>query len=59
MKHKLSSQEVASREGSRTLTEKAFDPEFTPSKVLSNNAPPTASAQAIMKWIAKLRLRMS
>ena len=54
-KHKPSSQEVASREDPRTLTEKAFDPELTPSKVLSSSAPPTASAQAITKWIAKLR----
>ena len=51
-----SGQEVPSQEDPRTLTEKAFDPEFTPSKVLSSNAPPTASAQAISKWIAKLRL---
>ena len=56
-KHKPSSQEVASQEDPRTLTEKAFDPEFTPSKVWSSNAPPTASAEAITKWIAKLRLK--
>ena len=56
-KHKPSSQEAASPEDPRTLTEKAFDPEFTPSKALSSNAPPTASAQAITKWIAKLRLK--
>ena len=55
-KHKPSSQEAASQEDPRTLTEKAFDPEFTP-KALSSNAPPTASAQAITKWIAKLRLK--
>ena len=46
-KHKRSSQEATSQEDPRTLTEKAFDPEVTPSKVLSSNAPPTASAQAI------------
>ena len=56
-KHKPSSQEVASQEDPRTLTEKASDPEFTPSKVLSSNAPPTASAQVITKWVAKLRLK--
>ena len=39
------------------MTEKAFDPEFTASKVLSSNAPPTASAQATTKRIAKLRLK--
>ena len=55
-KHKSSIQEATSQEDPRTLTEKAFDPGFTPSKVLSSNAPPTASAQAISKWIAKLRL---
>ena len=44
-KHKTSSQEAASQEDPRTLTEKAFDPEYTPYKVLSSNAPPTASAQ--------------
>ena len=38
-----------------TLTEKAFDPAFTPSKVLGSNAPPTALPQAITKWISKLR----
>ena len=58
-KHKPSSQGQAapSQEDPRTLTEKAFDPAFTPSKVLSSNAPPTASAQEITKWIAKLRLK--
>ena len=56
-KHKPSSQEVASQEDPRRLTEKAFDPDFAPSKVLSSNAPSTASAQAITKWIAKLRLK--
>ena len=56
-KHKPSSQEATSEEDPRTLTEKAFYPEFTPSRVLSSNAPPTASAQAITKWIAKLRLK--
>ena len=55
-KHKSSSQEGPSQEDPRTLTEKAFDPDFTPSKLLSSNAPLTASAQAISKWIAKLRL---
>ena len=50
-KHKTSSQETTSQEDPRTLTEKAFDPEFTPSKVLSSNAPPTASAQAITKQV--------
>ena len=50
-KHKTSSQEAASQEDPRTVTEKAFDPEFTPSKALSSNAPPTAPAQAITKWI--------
>ena len=39
------------------MTRKAFDPEFTPSKVLGSNAPPTAAAQAITRWIAKLRLK--
>ena len=56
-KHKPSSQEATSPEDPRTLTEKAFDPAFAPSKVLSSNAPTTASAQAITKWIAKLRLK--
>ena len=56
-KHKPSSQEATSQEDPCTLTEKAFDPEFTPSKALSSNARPTASAQAITKWIAKLRLK--
>ena len=55
-KHKSSSKAGPSQEDPRTLTEKAFDPDFTPSKALSSNAPPTASAQAISKWIAKLRL---
>ena len=55
-RHKSSSQEATSQEDPRTLTEKAFDPDFTPSKVLSSNASLTASAQAISKWIAKLRL---
>ena len=55
-KHKPSSQETTCLEDPRTLTEKAFDPEFTPSKVLRERAP-TASAQAITKWIAKLRLK--
>ena len=54
-KQKSSSQEGPSQEDPRTLTEKAFDPDFIPSKVLCSNAPPTAS-QAISKWIAKLRL---
>ena len=54
-KHKPSSQEAAPQEDPRTWTEKAFDP--TPSKILSSNAPPTASAQAITTWIAKLRLK--
>ena len=54
-KQTISSQETTSQEDPRTLTEKAFDPEFVP-KVLSSNAPPTASAQDITKWIAKLRL---
>ena len=40
-KHKPSGQEVASQEDPRTLTEKAFDPKFTPSKILSSNAPLT------------------
>ena len=56
-KHKTSSQEAASQKDPHMLIEKAFDPELTPSKVLSSNAPPTASAQAITKWIAKLRLK--
>ena len=56
-KHKPSSQEAISEEDPRTLTEKAFDPEFTSSKVLSSNAPLTTSAQAITKWIAKLCLK--
>ena len=55
-KQKSSSQESASQEDPRTLTGKAFDPQLAPSKVLSSNAPPTASAQAITKWIAKIRL---
>ena len=55
-KHKSSSQEATSQEDPRTLTEMDSDPDFTPSKVLSSSAPPTASAQAISKWIAKLRL---
>ena len=56
-KRKPSSQAFTSQEHPRTLTEKALDPEFTPSKVLSSNAAPAASAQAITKWIGNLRLK--
>ena len=56
-KQKPSSQQARSQEEPRILIEKAFDPEFTPSRVLSSNAPPTTSAQAITKWIAKPRLK--
>ena len=56
-KNKPSSQEALSQEDPPTLTEKAFGPAFTPSKVLGSNAPPTVSPQANTKWIAKLRLK--
>ena len=54
-KNKSCSQGPSPQEDPRTLTEKAFDPAFTPSKVLGSNASPT-SPQAITKWMAKLRL---
>ena len=50
-KSKPSSKRSSPQEDPRTLTEKAFDPAFTPSKVLGSNAPPTASPQAITKWV--------
>ena len=55
-KNKPLSKGSSPQKGPRTLTEKAFDPAFTPSTVLGSNAPPTASPQAITKWIGKLRL---
>ena len=55
-KSKPSSKGSSPQEDPGTLTEKAFHPAFTPSKVLGSNAPPTASPRVIIKWIAKPRL---